>query len=357
MAKFELGTKRPLMISGPCSAESEGQLLSTCEALAAEGCVDVLRAGIWKPRTRPNTFEGRGVEALPWLAEAKRRTGLPVAIEVASAKHVEAALSFGVDILWVGARTTVNPFLVQEVAEAVAGSDVTVLIKNPMNPDIELWSGAVERFEKAGIPRKNIGLIHRGFSVSGHSRYRNNPMWYLAFEMQNRHPDLPMLCDPSHICGDSCYVAEVAQTAANLNFDGLIVESHCSPSEALSDAKQQLTPSALGELVRNLSWRAERSDDEAYLHELERCRNEIDMIDSEVFELLGRRMDIADHIGRIKRENDVVILQSERWYSIVERLLSRNDELHLSRTFIRSILEAIHVESIEHQNRIMNEKN
>lgn len=347
--------KRPLVIAGPCSAESEAQLLETAEQLAREGCVDLLRAGLWKPRTQPDSFEGVGAEGLPWLAEAKRRTGLPIATEVASARHAEQALRYGVDLLWIGARTTVNPFLVQEIADAVAGSEVSILIKNPMNPDVELWSGAVARFEKAGFDRERIGLVHRGFSTGLHWLYRNDPMWHLAFEMRQRHQDLLMLCDPSHICGSRERLQEVAQTAANLNYDGLIIESHRDPDSAWSDARQQITPSALGALVRSIAWRAAGSDAEAYLRELARYRSEIDQIDTELFNLLSRRMQIADRIGHIKRENDVVILQQERWSSIVERIVKEADRLHLSEAFLRSVLEAIHIESILHQNRIMNE--
>lgn len=353
MTTFRLGAKRPLIIAGPCSAETEEQTLATCEALAREGCADVLRAGIWKPRTQPGSFEGVGLKGLAWLAEAKRRTGLPVATEVASAKHVESALAFGIDLLWIGARTTVNPFLVQEIADAAAGSDAAVLIKNPMNPDVALWSGAVARFEKAGFPHERIGLIHRGFSTGTHWRYRNDPMWHLAFDMQSRYPGMMMIGDPSHICGTRKYLQEVAQTAANLNYDGLIVESHCNPAEAWSDAKQQLEPQAFAELIRSINWRSEKSDDPEYVRTLARSRTEIDQIDNEIFELLSRRMQIADRIGRIKRDNDVVILQSGRWAEIVERVVGRADRLHLSEEFLKTVLEAIHIESIDHQNRIM----
>lgn len=344
---------RPLVIAGPCSAETEEQTLATCEALAREGCVDVLRAGIWKPRTQPGSFEGVGTQGLAWLAEAKRRTGLPVATEVGSARHVESALHYGVDLLWVGARTTVNPFLVQEIADAAAGSGAAILIKNPMNPDVELWAGAVARFEKAGIPHERIGLIHRGFSTGTHGRYRNDPMWHLALDMRSRFPEMTMLCDPSHICGTRKYLLEVSQTAANLNYDGLIVESHCNPAAAWSDADQQLTPQALAELLRAVNWRAVRSEDPAYVQTLTRCRAEIDQIDNEIFDLLSRRMQIADRIGEVKRDNGVVILQSGRWSSIVEKIVARATELNLSEDFLRTVLEAIHLESIDHQNRIM----
>ncbi len=345
-----LDKRRPLIIAGPCSAESREQLLTTAEELAALGCVNLLRAGLWKPRTSPDSFEGVGEPGLEWLCEAKRRTGLPVATEVASARHVEAALKWGVDLLWLGARTTVNPFLVQEIAEAVAGSGVSVLIKNPMHPDLELWHGAVVRLERAGLPRQQIGLVHRGFSMSSHWRYRNAPMWHLAIDMQRRNPDLKMIGDPSHISGRRDLLLEVAQMAANLNYDGLIIESHCSPDRALSDAAQQITPTALGTLLQEVEWRAERSYDEEYMRQLSRFRSEIDQIDHELFDLFSRRMQISDRIGRIKRENEVVILQSERWAEIVERILSRAGEWQLSEEFLRSILEAIHIESIRHQN-------
>lgn len=348
-------TKRPLVIAGPCSAESREQLLATCEALAREGCVDLFRAGIWKPRTQPGGFEGAGEEGLKWFAEAKARTGIPISTEVASARHVECALKYGVDLLWIGARTTVNPFLVQEIADAVAQSEVPVMIKNPMNPDIALWSGAVARLEKAGVDPSRIGLIHRGFSTGVHWRYRNDPMWHLVFDMQRRHPELTMLCDPSHICGCRDFLYEVAQRAADLNFDGLVIESHCCPERALSDAQQQLTPADLGHLVRSITWRSEESHNEEYLRLLARCRSEIDQLDAEIFELLSRRMQVSDQIGDIKRLNDVVILQSGRWQEVVERILGRSEELQLSREFLQTVLEAIHNESIDHQNRRMND--
>ncbi len=344
--------KRPWVIAGPCSAESREQLLSTCEALAQMGGVDLLRAGLWKPRTRPDSFEGVGAQGLAWLQEAKRLTGLPVATEVASAHHAYLALEAGIDLLWIGARTTVNPFLVQEIADVVAKSEVSVLIKNPMHPDVELWSGAVARFERAGVSRARLALVHRGFSMSGHWRYRNDPMWHLALDMQRRHPDLRMFGDPSHIAGRRELLGEVAQMAANLNYDGLIIESHIDPDRALSDAQQQLSPAALGDLLRTINWRATESADEEYLRQLARYRAEIDQIDYELFDLLSRRMHISDHIGAIKRENDVVILQSERWALIVERILARAEEWNLSREFLQTILEAIHMESIRHQDHL-----
>lgn len=351
MAPLLTRGKAPLIIAGPCSAESRDQLLTTARELAATGAVHLLRAGLWKPRTRPDSFEGVGERGLAWLKEAKAITGLPVATEVASARHVELALQAGIDLLWIGARTTVNPFLVQEIADAAARGEASLLIKNPMHPDIELWSGAVERLERAGIARERIGLVHRGFSTH-HWHLRNDPMWHLAFEMQHRHPDLVMLCDPSHISGSRTYLAEVTRTAANLNYDGLIIESHHAPEEALSDAGQQITPQALEQMLRSIHWRIKRQGDESYLRELGRCRSEIDQIDHELFDLLSRRMQISDRIGEIKRQNEVIILQSERWSEVVERVLSRAEQLRLSPEFLQKILEAIHTESIAHQSSV-----
>ncbi len=351
MAPLLTRGKAPLIIAGPCSAESRDQLLTTARELAATGAVHLLRAGLWKPRTRPDSFEGVGERGLAWLKEAKAITGLPVATEVASARHVELALQAGIDLLWIGARTTVNPFLVQEIADAAARGEASLLIKNPMHPDIELWSGAVERLERAGIARERIGLVHRGFSTH-HWHLRNDPMWHLAFEMQHRHPDLVMLCDPSHISGSRTYLAEVTRTAANLNYDGLIIESHHAPEEALSDAGQQITPQALEQMLRSIHWRIKRQGDESYLRELGRCRSEIDQIDHELFDLLSRRMQISDRIGEIKRQNEVIILQSERWSEVVERVISRAEQLRLSPEFLQKILEAIHTESIAHQSSV-----
>ena len=344
--------KKPIIIAGPCSAESREQLLVTCDAIVKGGGVHILRAGIWKPRTRPDTFEGVGEVGLEWLAEAGERASLPTATEVASAKHVEAAVRNGLEIVWLGARTTTNPFLVQEIAEAVAKTDLNVLIKNPMNPDIELWAGAVARMEKCGVPRERIGLIHRGFATSSSWKFRNEPMWHLIPNMQNKFPDMVMLCDPSHMSGCREYLLEISQTAANMNYDGLIIESHICPSQALSDASQQLTPDALKTLLESIDWRVEHSSDEEYVRELALCREQIDQIDNELFELLGKRMQVAERIGRIKKENGVVILQSNRWSSIVERIVSHSAELGLSEDFVRAVLYAIHAESIDHQNRL-----
>lgn len=354
MTKFKLNAKKPLIISGPCSAETEEQTLATCRALAASGKVDVLRAGIWKPRTKPGCFEGSGLKGLAWMAKAKQETGLPIAVEVATAKHVEEALEFGVDVLWIGARTTVSPFSVQEIADALRGKDVPVLIKNPMNPDIDLWGGAVARLLNVGVSRENIGLIHRGFSYFGHSKYRNSPMWHIILEMRQRFPDLMMICDPSHICGNRTYLQEVSQTAADLRFDGLIVESHVCPDEAWSDASQQLIPEDLVKMVKSISWRKDSVDDPEFVKSLELYRTEIDQIDSEIFDLFKRRMVVAEKIGEVKKKNDVAILQGGRWSNIREKVMAQAAGLDLSEEFLQTILEAIHIESISRQNRVMN---
>ena len=349
---LDLKSKKPLIIAGPCSAETSEQTLQTAEALAATGKVDIFRAGVWKPRTKPGGFEGAGIPALPWLVEVKKRTGMPVAIEVANAKHVESALAFGIDMFWIGARTTSNPFSVQEIAEALRGSDTPVLVKNPMNADIELWNGAVERLAKCNI--KNLGLIHRGFSGYGSSKYRNTPMWHLALEIKKRLPELPIFCDPSHICGNRENLLEVSQRAADLNFNGVMVESHITPDDAWSDAKQQVTPADLVGLLNSIIWRAEGSDSVAYQNSLDELRGVIDRLDDEILNLISKRMEAAEGIGKIKRENNVMILQSSRWNQVVERTLARSEELGLSRDFLNILLEAIHIESINHQNEIMN---
>ena len=353
MKTFDLKAKKPIIISGPCSAETEEQTLETCRQLAATGKVDLLRAGIWKPRTKPGSFEGVGLKGLAWMAEARKQTGLPIGVEVATAKHVEGALEFGVDVMWIGARTTGNPFSVQDVADALKGSDVTVLIKNPMNPDIELWSGAVARLQNAGITK--LGLIHRGFSVYGAHKYRNNPLWHLVIDMRSRYPELPMICDPSHICGCRDYLYEVSQKAADLDYDGLIIESHICPEKAWSDASQQLTPDALNELIEKVIWRRSTTDEPSFQKALSSLRVQIDQIDSELFELLSKRMKVSDKIGKVKKENNVAILQGGRWSNIVERVVSQSKQLNLSEDFLRTILEAIHLESINRQNKVMND--
>jgi chorismate mutase len=344
--------KRPLIISGPCSAETEEQVIQTATRLAATGKVDILRAGIWKPRTRPGSFEGIGTKGLPWLQQAKKESGLPVAVEVATAKQVEDALHFGVDVLWIGARTTVNPFSVQDVADALKGADVPVLIKNPINPDLELWIGAVERVANAGI--KNIGLIHRGFSSYGNTEYRNAPMWHLAIEMKRRNPGMLLINDPSHICGRRDILMDVAQKAIDLDFDGLIIESHIDPDNAWSDAKQQVTPERLGEMINSIVWRTEEIDSEELHAVMEKMRQQINQLDDELLQLIGQRMKVADKIGQYKKDNNITILQTNRWNAILERAYERGEKLGLSQEFITKYFDAVHMESINHQNKIMN---
>ena len=345
-------SKRPLIISGPCSAETEQQVIETATRLAQTGKVDVIRAGIWKPRTRPGSFEGIGVKGLPWLLQAKKMTGLPTTIEVATGRQVDDALNFEVDILWIGARTTVNPFSIQEVADALRGIDVPVLIKNPINPDLELWTGALERVMKAGI--KQVGLIHRGFSSYGNTEYRNAPMWHLAIEMKRRYPDIMMICDPSHICGRRDILLDVAQKAIDLDFHGLMIESHIDPDNAWSDAKQQVTPERLGEIIGSIKWRFESTTEKEFITALEKLREQINHIDDELMQLIGQRMKIADKIGEYKKNNSITILQTNRWNEILERAFAKGELLGLSKEFITKYFDAVHMESINHQNKVMN---
>jgi chorismate mutase len=344
--------KRPLIISGPCSAETETQVLETAQRLAATGKVDMLRAGIWKPRTRPGSFEGIGTKGLVWLQQAKKLTGLPTTVEVATGKQVEDALHFDVDVLWIGARTTVNPFSVQEVADALRGVDVPVLVKNPINPDLELWTGAVERVVKAGI--KNVGLIHRGFSSYGNTEYRNAPMWHLAIEMKRRNPELLMINDPSHICGRRDILQEVAQKAIDLDYDGLMIESHIDPDKAWSDAKQQITPERLAELLGEIVWRKEDVASEEFHAALEKLRNQINHLDDEMMQILSQRMKVAEKIAEYKKENNITILQTNRWNEILNRACQRAEKLGLSREFITKYFDAVHMESISHQTKVFN---
>jgi chorismate mutase len=348
----ERAGRKAVIISGPCSAETEEQLVQTAKRLAATGKIDMLRAGIWKPRTRPGMFEGIGREALGWLQTAKEVTGLPVTVEVATAQHVEDALRHGVDVVWIGARTTVNPFSVQEIADALRGVHIPVLIKNPVHPDLELWTGAIERIQKAGV--EQVGMIHRGFSAYGNTEYRNAPMWHLPIEMKRRYPEMFMICDPSHICGRRDLLQAVAQKSIDLDFDGLMIESHIDPDNAWSDAKQQITPERLSEMLDNLVWRsvAEHvSTDEA----LEKLRDQVDHIDDELLDLLSRRMKVADKIGSYKKEHNITILQAKRWNDILIRAIKKGEQLGLSKDFITKYFDAVHLESINHQNKIMNE--
>ncbi|MGM9478923.1 chorismate mutase [Pedobacter sp. GSP4] len=342
----------PLIISGPCSAETEEQLLTTAHLLAATGKVSVLRAGIWKPRTRPGEFEGIGSIGLEWLKRAKAETGLPTAVEVANAKHVEEALAAGVDILWIGARSTVNPFTVQEIADALKGHDVPVLIKNPVNPDLQLWIGAIERINGAGITK--IGAIHRGFSSFEKSSFRNEPMWELAIQLKTLCPDLPIINDPSHICGNRELIPYISQKALDLDMQGLMIESHVDPSVAWTDAKQQVTPAALAELVDRLTVREPEVANEASADKLAELRKSIDKIDDILLQKLGERMAIVAKIGEFKRDNQVTILQVNRWDAIIQKGHAFAKALKLDINFTEKFLELVHGESIRKQTEIMN---
>ena len=347
----QIWNQRPLIISGPCSAETEQQLISTAIELAKIPEVNIMRAGIWKPRTKPGNFEGVGKIGLEWLKEAKKITGIPTTVEVANANHVELALSYEVDVLWIGARTTANPFSVQEIAHALEGVKIPVLIKNPVNPDLELWCGALERIQKSGIDY--IGLIHRGFSSFGKNVYRNPPMWQLAIEMKRRFRELPMICDPSHICGNRHMLQEVAQQSINLDFSGLMIESHLTPDKAWSDAEQQITPDQLKLMLSNLMWRKEASPELLSNPGLQKLRDQMDQLDDELITLLSERMKLADEMGDVKRQQNITILQTERWDTILHRAISKAKLLGLSEDFIIKYFEAVHMESINHQNKIM----
>jgi len=340
------------VIAGPCSAESEEQVLSTAQQLAQSGKVDVLRAGIWKPRTRPGSFEGVGVEGLEWLKRAREETGLPITVEVANFNHVFNALKYQVDFLWIGARTTVNPFTVQEIADALKGVDATVFVKNPVNPDLDLWIGALERLNSVGITK--LAAVHRGFGSYGESIYRNDPQWQIPIELKRRIPELPILCDPSHICGNRECLQSVAQRALDLDFDGLMIESHISPEDALSDKNQQVTPDELVRILGNLVLRTQAIEDEDLSNTLESLRNEINEIDDDLLHMLSARMKVADSIGEYKRKNGITILQTSRWNEIMDKTLAVGVNLGLSKRFLEKFLKSVHQESINHQNEVMN---
>ncbi len=354
IAMADLIKKQNLIISGPCSAENEEQVIRTAIELKATGRVDVLRAGVWKPRTNPGGFEGAGGKALSWLLQAKKLTGLPTAVEVATSKHVEDALSFDTDILWIGARTTVNPFSIQNIADALKGTNTTVLIKNPINPDIKLWIGAIERLQKVGI--ENIGLIHRGFSSYGNSEYRNAPLWQIPIEMKRLFPDMPMICDPSHICGKKETLLEISQKSIDLAYSGLIIEAHCDPSVALTDKEQQVTPQQLVELLDAMVLKTITTGKKDFVDELNHLREQIDCFDDELMALISNRMKVARKIGEIKIENDVTVLQATRWNEILERTIKKSEGLDLGATFIQSYMEALHIESIRIQDSLNTKK-
>ncbi|MBV6439602.1 MAG: 3-deoxy-7-phosphoheptulonate synthase [Haliscomenobacteraceae bacterium CHB4] len=342
----------PVLIAGPCSAETEEQVLAAAHHLAAQH-IDLFRAGIWKPRTRPGVFEGVGAPGLKWLRRVKEETGLRVTTEVANAQHVYECLKYGVDVLWVGARTTVNPFSVQEIADALEGTDIPVLVKNPVNPDYKLWVGAIERLYKAGLRR--IAAVHRGFSTYDDSKYRNVPRWQMPIDLMQEFPGLEVICDISHICGRRDILAETAQKAYDLNFDGLMVEVHPTPDDAWSDAAQQITPTQFGEMTGSLIRRAITTDDPDYLFKIENFRQQIDELDEEIIHLIARRMHLVREIGYVKKDKNVAILQPERWRALAEACRRRADKNELSREFTNLFLEAIHQEGIEQQERIMND--
>ena len=348
--KMELA--HPLVIAGPCSAETEEQVLKIAHQLK-ETDATVMRAGIWKPRTRPGNFEGVGALGLKWMQKAKQETGLMIATEVANANHVDLALKHDVDILWVGARTTVSPFIVQEIADALKGTDKIVLIKNPVNPDLALWLGAVERFYASDV--KNLGVIHRGFSTYEKTRYRNNPEWQIPIDLQNKFPDLPLILDPSHIAGRRDIIFDLCQTALDLNFDGLMVETHHDPDNAWSDAEQQITPAALNQMTIDLRIRKQEGDAVEYKNKLNTLRTKIDVLDHQLIESIGKRMKISDEIGALKKKNNVAILQTKRWNEILGKMILEGEENQLSEEFILKIFKAIHQESINHQKKVIND--
>lgn len=338
--------RRPLVIAGPCSAETEEQVLDTARSLAAEG-IRICRAGLWKPRTKPGGFEGVGETGIPWLQRVKRETGMYTSTEVATREHVAAALKGGVDLLWIGARTAANPFAMQEIADALRGADVPVLVKNPVSPDLELWIGAIERIYNAGIRR--IGAIHRGFTSIDKSLYRNHPMWAIPIELHRRLPRLPIFCDPSHIGGKRELIAPLSQQAMDLGFDGLIIEAHCSPDCAWSDKAQQVTPEALAYIIRNLVIRDESITTES----LTELRSQIDKLDDQLLELLSRRMRVSRDIGQYKKEHNMPVLQTQRYEELLARRAGQAEQMGMDREFMRTVVQAIHEESIRQQMEVL----
>jgi chorismate mutase len=341
----------PIIIAGPCSAESENQIISTAQQLKENIKISLFRAGVWKPRTRPGSFEGLGEVALPWLRRVRNELGIPVCTEVANPYHVELALKHEIDALWVGARTTTSPFAVQEIVSAVAGTDIPILIKNPISSDLNLWIGALERFSKAKI--KKLVAVHRGFSTSIDSRYRNSPVWKNPIELKLLFPNLPIICDPSHIAGDRSLIGEVCQRALDLNFDGLMIESHFEPNSALSDKKQQVDPKTLKLILSNLLLKTEHSPNKNFEMELESLREKIDQIDYELLGNLKMRMEIVKQIGRAKRNNQVTPLQKSRIEYLLRQRTAKAKELGLSEEYIREIFSYIHSESLKSQTEIM----
>ncbi|WP_136466209.1 bifunctional 3-deoxy-7-phosphoheptulonate synthase/chorismate mutase type II [Flagellimonas onchidii] len=347
----DMNLPHPLVIAGPCSAETEEQVLKIAHDLK-DTDVNYYRAGIWKPRTRPGNFEGVGAIGLKWLQKVKEETGMKTATEVANRAHVELALEHDVDLLWIGARSTVSPFIVQEIADALEGTDKIVLIKNPVNPDLSLWLGAVERLYSANI--KKLGVIHRGFSTYEKTKYRNIPEWQMAIELQSKFPDLPIINDPSHITGKRDMIFDVSQTALDLNFDGLMIETHHDPDSAWSDAAQQVTPNTLVQIMRDLRIRKETDEEAEYNSNLSNLRAQIDVIDNQIIDTMGKRMKISDEIGKLKKKRNVAVLQSNRWNAILGNMILEGEQRGLSEEFVLRMFKAIHQESINHQEKIIN---
>ena len=347
----DMNLGHPLVVAGPCSAETEDQVLKIAHELK-DTDVSYYRAGIWKPRTRPGNFEGVGAIGLKWLQKVKEETGLKTATEVANRAHVDLALEHDVDLLWIGARSTVSPFIVQEIADALEGTDKIVLVKNPVNPDLSLWLGAVERLHSANIEK--LGVIHRGFSTYEKTKYRNIPEWQLAIELQTKFPDLPIINDPSHITGKRDMVFDVSQTALDLNFDGLMIETHYDPDNAWSDAAQQVTPKTLVQMMKDLRIRKETDEEAEYNNNLSNLRAQIDILDNQLIDLMGKRMKVSDGIGELKKQKNVAVLQSNRWNAILGNMILEGEQRGLSEEFVLKMFKAIHQESINHQEKIIN---
>lgn len=344
----------PFIVAGPCSAETEEQVLATAKLISKDSRVKVFRSGVWKPRTRPGNFEGAGEIALEWLKKVKEQTGLLTTIEVANPNHVEAALKHGIDMVWLGARTTVNPFMVQELAEALKGTDIPVMVKNPVNPDLQLWMGAVERLQKVGL--EDVIAVHRGFSSLSQNKYRNYPNWALVIEFKSLMPNVPVICDPSHIAGKREMILEVSQRAIDLDTDGLMIETHIDPENARTDARQQVSPAQLTEILDQLVFRSAKSSDFEFLNRLEQLRKRIDKIDLDIVDLLSARMQIVEEIGLYKKENDITVLQIERWKEILKNMIAQAENSEVNIEFVKQVYQLIHEESIRLQTNVMNQK-
>ena len=342
---------RPSVIAGPCSAETKEQVMETAKGLKDLG-INVFRAGIWKPRTHPGSFEGIGVEGLGWMQQVKKEYGLKISTEVASERHVFECIKFGVDLVWLGAITTANPFLVQEIADALRGTDIPVLVKNPVNPDLDLWIGALERLNRAGI--KKLGVIHRGFSTFEKIQYRNDPQWQVAIELRSRFPELPFFVDPSHMGGSKDYIQEISQRSLDLGFEGLMIESHCNPICALSDAKQQLTPEELRDLLYNkITVRDSDSDSPQWKENIDQLRAKIDVLDENLLYTLASRMKVSRQIGQYKKDNNIAILQTSRWDAVLAKVVEKGREYDLSEKFLTAVFNAIHEASVDAQNEVI----